>query len=358
MSSTVNTECPPLGVVTLGDFIADPATGEFVDEGDKFRGFVDMGVECERLGFASYHLGEHHFTDYVLSCPAPLLSAIAVQTKRIILSTAVTLLPHHDPIFIAEDFGVVDVLSRGRMEILVGRGVYKDHYRLFGQDGDRSEAMLDEGVRLLRRLWTERDVHWSGTIRPPLDGVTMHPRPHQANPPIVISASSMNSVKRAVDLGCPIAIATISTGKFLPNDLVKAYREGWVAAGHDPQDAKVILHTHCYVGAGSTSAARDFWMPYQMGYLSWVVKEVRGSVAPLPPHWATLDQPDSQAVCGSVDDVAKEIAERIIAIGGVDRFLVQADSGGMPQAEAMASHERVATKVRDQVSERLSRATA
>ena len=348
------TTCPPLGVVSLGDYIADPATGKFVDEGDKFRGLVEMGVACEQMGFASYHLGEHHFTDYALSAPAPLLAAVAVQTKRIILSTAVTLLPHHDPVFIAEDFATVDVVSRGRMEIVVGRGVYKDHYRLFGQDGDASEAMLSECVKLLRRLWTERDVHWSGTVRPPLDGVTIHPRPQQTNPPIVMSASSMGSVKRAVELGCPIAIATISTGKFLPNDLARAYREQWAAAGRDPADARVILHTHCYVGAGSSAAARDFWMPYQIGYLTWVVKEVRGAAAPLPPHWTTLDQPDSQAVCGSVDDVAAEIASRVAACGGVDRLLVQADSGGMPLSEALASHERVATKVRDQVSDRLT----
>jgi len=73
--------------------------------------------------------------------------------------------------------------------------------------------------------------------------------------------------------------------------------------------------------------------------------------------WTHFDQPDSQAICGSVDDVAAEIAARIVAIGGVDRFLVQADSGGIPIGEALASHERVATRVRAQVEERLAAAT-
>lgn len=345
--------CPPFGVVSLGDYMADPRTGALVDEGEKFRALVDMGVICEELGFDSYHLGEHHFTDYAMSAPAPMLSAIAVQTESIILSTAVTLLGHHDPIFVAEDFGVVDVLSRGRMEILVGRGVYKDHYRLFGQDADESEHLLDESVELLRRLWTERDVHWSGSVRPPLTGVTMHPRLVQDHAPIVMSASSMASVSRAVRLGCPIAIATISTGKFLPNELVAAYRQQWLEAGRDPKDAKVILHVHCYCGPGSTSSARDYWMPYQLGYLKWVVNEVRPG-APLNPVWTHLDQPDSQAICGSVDDVAAEIAARIAAIGGVDRFLVQTDSGGIPIGEAIASHERVASSVRSQVGDRLA----
>lgn len=353
MTDPVALDCPALGVASLGDWLPDPATGVRVPNAEKFRGFVEMGVACEQLGFASYHLGEHHFTDYTLSAPAPLLAAVAVQTERIVLSTSVTLLPHHDPVFVAEDFGVVDVLSHGRMEIVVGRGVYQDHYRLFGQAHEASAAMLDEGVALLRRLWTEEDVHWQGTIRPPLDGVTIHPRLVQDRAPIVVSASSPASVARAVALGCPIAIATISTGKFLPAELVAAYRQGWAAAGRDPAEARVLLHVHGYVGPGATAAARDFWLPYQLGYLRWVVNEVRPG-ASLPPHWTTLDQPDSQAVCGSVDDVAAELAARVAACGGVDRVLVQTDSGGLPMGEVMASHERLATRVRAQLAERLA----
>ncbi len=346
--------CPPFGLVSLGDHLPDPAAGHLVPEPDKFRGFVELGVLAERLGFASFHLGEHHFTDYALSAPAPILAAVAARTERIVLSTAVTLLPHHDPVFVAEDFATVDVLSRGRVELVVGRGVYRDHYRQFGQDADRSEAMLTEAVELLRRLWSERDVSWSGTIRPPLDRVTIHPRPQQSTPPIVLSASSLGSVQRAVDLGCPIAIATISTGKFLPVDLVREYRQRWAAAGRDPADARVILHVHNYVGAGSSADARAFWLPYQVGYLTWVVQEVRGAPAPLPPHWTTLDAPDSQAVCGSVDDVAAELAERIRACGGIDRLLVQTDSGGLPYDEVAASLDRLATRVVPQLAERLA----
>jgi len=271
-----------------------------------------------------------------------------------VLSTAVTLLPHHDPVFVAEDFATVDVLSHGRAELLVGRGVYRDHYRQFGQDADASEATLTEGVQLLRRLWSERDVSWSGTIRPPLDRVTIHPRPQQAALPIVLSASSLTSVQRAVDLGCPIAIATISTGKHLPAELAGEYRRRWAAAGRDPADAQVILHVHSYVGAGSSSDARAFWLPFQTSYLQWVVGEVRGPGTALPPTWTTLDRPDSQAVCGSVDDVATELAGRLAAMGGADRLLVQTDSGGLPFDLVLASLERMANQVAPRIAERLA----
>src|SRR6476620_5231530 len=154
MTATTTTRLP-LGLVTLGDHLPDPTTGVRVSEAERFREFVALGVLGEALGFSSYHVGEHHFSEYALSSPTPVLAAVAERTSAITLSTAVSLLPHHDPVRIAEDYATVDVLSGGRVELLAGRGVYRDHYRQFGQDVDASEAMLAEAVDLLRRLWTE-----------------------------------------------------------------------------------------------------------------------------------------------------------------------------------------------------------
>ena len=346
---------PPLGLVTLGDHLPDPRTGIRIPEDERFRQFVELGVVAEELGCASFHVGEHHFSEYALSSPTPVLAAVAERTTSVVLSTAVSLLPHHDPVRIAEDYATVDVLSGGRVEVIAGRGVYRDHYRQFGQDADTSESMLVEAVELLRRLWTEEGVSWRGTIRPPLDSVTVHPRPVQRpHPPIWLSSSSLTSAARAVELGCPIAIATISTGKELPNELARAYRRDWAAAGRDPADAQVILHVHCYVGPGSTADARERWHPHQTSYLQWVLDEVRGPGLSPPPPWSTFDQPDSQAVCGSVDDVAEELAARVRAIGGVDRLLIHGDQGGLAFDEVCASMARVAEEVAPRLTELLA----
>jgi alkanesulfonate monooxygenase SsuD/methylene tetrahydromethanopterin reductase-like flavin-dependent oxidoreductase (luciferase family) len=350
---------PPLGLTTLGDHLPGPDGGAGrVDEAARFRQFVELGVVGEELGFAALHLGEHHFSEYVLSSPTPILAAVGERTSRLRLSTAVSLLPHHDPVRVAEDYATVDVLSGGRVELLAGRGVFREHYAHFGQDPADSEELLVEAVALLRQLWTTTDVRWSGRLRPPLDGVTVHPRPVQRpHPPIVLSATSPSSVQRAVALGCPIAIATVSTGPDLPVELVRAYRAGWAAAGRDPAEAQVLLHVHAYVGDGTSAAAADTWMPHQTAYLRWVLDQVRGPSTPMPAAWTAATGPGAQAVCGSIDDVAEELAARLVAIGGVDRLLVQTDNASFPFAEVVASMERLARRVLPQVAERLAAAT-
>jgi len=350
---------PPLGLTTLGDHLPDPRSGTRIPEERRFRDFIELGVVAEQLGYAAFHVGEHHFCDYVLSSPTPILAAVAARTSRVRLSTAVSLLPHHDPVRIAEDYATVDVISGGRVELLAGRGVFQGHYAQFGQDAGASEQLLTEAVQLLDRLWTEEHVSWTGTLRPPLHDVTVHPRPRQRpRPAVYLSASSLPSVRRAVDLGYPIAIATISTGPDLPNELVRSYRKEWAAAGRDPGDARVFLHVHAYVGAGTSREARDQWMPHQLLYLRWVLDNVRGIDSPMPPAWATVGDDGSQAVCGSVDDVAAELTRRIVAIGGVDRLLVHGDQGGLGFEETCASMERMITRVMPQVAERLAASPA
>lgn len=347
-------EAIPLGLTTLGDHLPDPRTGERIAEAQRFAQFVDLGVLADELGFAAYHVGEHHFCDYVLSSPAVVLAAVAARTERVRLSTAVSLLPHLDPVRVAEDYATLDVLSGGRAELLAGRGVLRQHYAHFGQDADQSEQLLEEAVDLLRRLWSGEAVTWRGALRPPLDGVRVFPRPVQRpHVPVYLSASSLTSVARAVALGCPIAIATISTGPDLPAQLAAAYREQWAEAGRDPADAAVILHVHAYVGAATTAEAVDRWMPHQTSYLRWVLDTVRGPDTPMPPPWQSVGRPESQAICGSVDDVATEIARRLAAVGPVERLLVQTDQGGMPFDEVAASMERLITRVAPQVTDRL-----
>ncbi len=346
-----------VGLVSLGDNLPHPHTGERLSPHERFRQLVDLGALAEDFGFWSFHLGEHHFSEYILSSPTPILAAVAERTERLRLSTAVSLLPHHDAVRLAEDYATVDVLSGGRAELVGGRGVYRSHYAQFGQDQERSAEMLAESVELLRRLWTEERVTWSGSFRPPLESVTVHPRPvQQPHPPIWLSASSLESVDRAVALGCPIVIPTVSVGVNAPPALIERYREGWRQAGRDPEAGRVALHVHCHVGAGSTAEIVDYWRPFQTGYLSWVLRDVAGAEGPLPPHFEALASPEAQAVCGSVDDVLDDIERRIGATGGVELFMVQMDQGGLPPGETVETVTRFATEVLPPLRERLASA--
>jgi len=336
----------PFGIASLGDWIAHPHTGLRVSEEQRFREMVDEGLIAERLGAASIHYGEHHFTDYVLSAPPILMMAVAAKTTRVRLSTAATLLPHLDAVRVAEDYATVDVLSGGRVELCGGRGVYQSHYEQFGQNYDNSEDMLLESVELLRKLWTESEVTWSGKYRPPLEGVDVHPKPLQRpHPPIWLSASSIASAERAVNARCPIIIPTVSTGPDLAGQIARHYRTCWRAAALPPEQGRVTLHLHNYVGDESTSRAIEFFEPFQHNYLRWVLREVRKYEGPLPPHMHDLGEPHSQAVVGSIDDNVTEINRRIDLCDGVDRLLVQTNHGGMLFADVEASYVRFARDV-------------
>jgi alkanesulfonate monooxygenase SsuD/methylene tetrahydromethanopterin reductase-like flavin-dependent oxidoreductase (luciferase family) len=335
-----------IGLVSLGDWLPDPVTGRRISQVDRFRQIVELGVLADELGFVTFHVGEHHFSEYAVSSPAVMLAAIAERTTSVRLSTAVSLLPHHDAVRVAEDYATVDVLSSGRVEMIAGRGVYHEHYQHFGGSWDESDAMLSESVDLLRQLWSNERVSWRGTWRGPLDDVTVHPRPvQQPHPPVWLSASSLASVVRAVSLGCPIMIPTISTGVALPAELAAAYRRDWLLAGRDPADAHVGLHVHLHVGASTTAEARQFWAPYQESYLGWVLREIRGKSGPLPATLLVGDDPAAQGVCADIDDTYAELARRCEAIGQVDRVLVQCDQGGLPAEETTAAIRRFATDV-------------
>ena len=174
-----------IGVLSLGDCLDDPVSGAVTSPAERHRAIVDEGVLAETLGFDSVWLGEHHFCDYVLAAPPVVLAAIAARTTRIRLGTGVTLLANLDPVRVAEDYATVDAISNGRVELSVGRGILVDTYEVFGQKPDQSRERFRENLELLRRLWSERDVTWSGRFRAPLDHVTVEPRPVQRpHPPI------------------------------------------------------------------------------------------------------------------------------------------------------------------------------
>ena len=113
-----------IGLLSLGDLLADPKTGHMRTEAERHRTLVDQAVLVESLGFKAVHLGEHHGSAYQLSAPAVVLAAIGERTEALTLSTGVTLAANLDPFRVAEDYATVDVLSGGRVEIVTGRGSF------------------------------------------------------------------------------------------------------------------------------------------------------------------------------------------------------------------------------------------
>src|SRR5438874_632113 len=157
------------GLMSLGDSIVDPVTGQQSSAAERHRMLVESAVAAEAAGFTSVNMGEHHGIDYIYSAPPVVLAAIAERTSTLRLSTAVTLAANLDPFRMAEDYATVDVLSGGRVEIVAGRGnFFVSTYTLFGQDVAESRERFDEAIELLLTLWRGGVVNWEGSFRPPI----------------------------------------------------------------------------------------------------------------------------------------------------------------------------------------------
>jgi len=329
------------GLMTLGDLLADPVSGEIATDTQRHRSIVEQAVVAEQAGFTSIHLGEHHFSDYVLSSPPVVLGAIGERTRNLKLSTAVTLAGNLDPVRVAEDYATVDVLSGGRVELVLGRGsLFLRTYEGFGHDVATARERYDQNVPLLVTLLREENVHWAGDFRAPLTGHTTRPRP-VGDMPVWVGAGSKASAELAADLGCWLMLPSVF-GKpemFVP--IVDIYRARWESIGRDWADARVGACSHCFVGPTS-QGARTQWEPYYRNYWDFVGDLLGGEGT-----WPPFDFGELLAgpgICGSPAEVVDKI-ESWRDIFGLDRHLFMFDLGGIDESSLMGSLELFGSKV-------------
>ncbi|MFD5320708.1 LLM class flavin-dependent oxidoreductase [Streptomyces sp. NPDC127098] len=243
-------------VLTIVGNAPHPVTGAVTPTAERFDEVVGNGVLAERLGFDAYAVGERHAGTFVSSSPTVLLGALAARTSRIRLMTGVTVLAILDPVRVAEDYATLDQLSRGRIELVVGKGAEAGHFDLFGLDEARQWEYQAEKYELLRRLWREEGVDWQGEFRPALKGVTTVPRPF-AGPPRVWhgSATSPHSTELAARHGDPVFTANAIQPRAAYAELLAHYRERFEAYGHDPAGAHVAAGSGGLYVADTTERA-------------------------------------------------------------------------------------------------------
>lgn len=167
-----------LGLDTFGD-VTLGMDGAPLPQAQVLRNVVEEAVFADSLGIDFIGLGEHHRADFAISAPEILLGAIAARTSRILLGTAVTVLSSDDPIRVFQRFSTLDAVSNGRAEMIVGRGSFTESFPLFGFELNDYERLFEEKLDLLAALISEEQVSWKGSIRPPLDGQTVYPRPER-----------------------------------------------------------------------------------------------------------------------------------------------------------------------------------
>ena len=338
------------GLCTLGDHVQDPTTSVRTSQAERHANILQYLALAEPLGFDTAVAGEHHFSDFIMSVPQIFLAHLAAKTETIRLASGVTLLPHHDPVRIAEDFATLDVVSQGRAEIWVGKGVEPKVYELFGQSPDEALARQQEGLELLVQLWTQQDLNWSGQFRPDLQRVTLEPRPLQnPHPPIYVSCGSIESVVVPAKLGLNLVMTGLAFDLDQLPPMVNRYREEWDKAGHR-HEPHITLLAHCYVESNSQSAI-DHLSKYQFDFQRWVFGK-RFGMAPqdvkLPPRITNLGEPECVIAVGGPQQVLDKVAQ-LCELSGCDRFIYQGDYGGQPWQKVLDSLQLFAGEVLPQV---------
>src|SRR5947209_2742377 len=227
------------------------------------RELLDEIALADEVGLDVVGIGEHHREEFLDSAPAVILAAAAARTKRIRLTSAVTVLSSADPVRVFQEFATLDLISNGRAEIVAGRGSFIESFALFGYKLEDYDAVFAEKLDLLLKIRESNPIDWSGKFRPALKAQNIFPRPLQESIPIWLGVGGTpESFVRAGLLGLPLMIAIIGGEPHRFRPLVDLYREAGIRAGHKEEDLKVGLHMLGYVAKTSEEASDHFFPGY------------------------------------------------------------------------------------------------
>ncbi len=342
-----------VGVFTFAELTPDPLTGQMLSPAQRLQNLIEAIELADQVGLDVFGVGEHHRPDYAASAPAVILGAAASRTRRIRLTTAVTVLSSDDPVRVFQNFATLDLLSGGRAEIMAGRGSFIESFPLFGYDLQDYDSLFAEKLDLLLKLRESEKVTWAGQHRPPLRGLGVYPRPLQQPLPVWIAVGGTpESAARAGGLGLPMALAIIGgmPERFAP--FVQHYRQAAREAGGDPAQLAVSINSHGFI-ADSTQQAVDDYYPTATIVMNKIGRE-RG--------WApaTRQQLEASRTLRGADFVGtpEEIVEKMLfqhEIFGHQRCLLQLGVGTIAHAKVLHAIELLGTKVAPLVRQEIGR---
>jgi probable LLM family oxidoreductase len=333
-----------LGLITFADV-------GVVTPGRRLANLLEEARLADEVGLDVFGVGEHHRPDFAVSAPAVALAAIAAQTERIRLTSAVTVLSSDDPVRVLEEFATVDLLSGGRAEIMAGRGSFTESFPLFGYDLEDYDDLFAEKLELLLELRSSERITWSGRHRAPLDDQAVWPRPLQDPLPVWIAVGGTpKSVARAGVLGLPLTIAIIGgqPERFVP--LVDLYRRAAAEAGHDPSSLPLAINTHAFVGDDSS------FEPAYIAMMTRIGRE-RGWPPMGRAQYEALKSPSGPVAVGTPEEVAEKILSQH-ELFGHQRYLGHMSVGATRHADVLRSIELFGTEVAPMVRAELERRKA
>ncbi|MBN0039879.1 LLM class flavin-dependent oxidoreductase [Cellulosimicrobium cellulans] len=324
------------GIFTVGDVTTDPTTGRTPDDTERVRAMLTIARHADEAGLDVFATGEHHNPPFVPSSPTTMLGYLTGVTKNIVLSTSTTLITTNDPVRLAEEYAMLQVISDGRMDLMMGRGNTGPVYPWFGQDIRNGIPLAIENYALLRRLWTEEVVDWEGKFRTPLQGFTSTPRPLDGVPPFVWHGSirSPEIAEQAAYYGDGFFHNNIFWPMSHTRQMVQFYRQRWEHHGHGPADTAIVgLGGQVFMRKDSQKAWDEF-RPYFDN-------------APVYGHGPSMEDftRETPLTVGSPQQVIDRYAAMREHVGDYQRQLFLMDHAGLPLKTVLEQIDLLAGEV-------------
>jgi probable LLM family oxidoreductase len=320
------------------------AAGRAIDPVRHLSELLEAITLADEVSLDVFGIGEHHRREFLDSAPTMILAAAAGRTKDIRLTSAVTVLSAADPVRVFQEFATLDLLSKGRAEIVAGRGSFIEAFPLFGLELEDYDSLFAEKLDLLLKIRENTHVHWSGHHRAELSGQGVYPRPLQNPLPVWLGVGGTpGSFIRAGMLGLPLMIAIIGGEPRRFRPLIDRYREAGLRAGYSPDQLKVGIHSLGYVADSSNTAEDEFFPGYAQSFTQ--IGRERGWPPTTRAHFDAQLGPTGALLVGDPETVAEKILRVNESLGGISRITFQMSVAALPHAKLLRAIELLGTVV-------------
>lgn len=327
-----------IGIDSFASTMVGTDIATYLDHQATINQLLERIKVADEVGLDVFGIGEHYRKEFADSASTVILGAASQITKRIKLTSAVSVLSVVDPVRLFQQFATIDLMSNGRAEIVVGRGSSIEGFPLFGFNLNEYDQIFAEKLDLLLKIRQDETLTWNGKYRAPLIEQSVYPRPLQNKLPIWLGVGGTPaSFIRAGQLGLPLMVAIIGGEVHRFRPLIERYREAGLKAGYAASDLKVGIHVPGYLSETEEKAKTE----YYPGYAAIMTKigRERGWPPVSPQQFAFSSSMGGALFVGSAASIAEKILHHNQILGGIDRLTFQMDIAGFPQEKLLGSIE-------------------
>lgn len=312
------------GLYTIGDHLTSPLTGKRISAEQRIHEIIELAKLADQAGVDFFSVGESHQEHFATQAHSVILAAIAQATEKIKIASSSTIVSTSDPVRVYEDFATIDLISKGRAEIVAGRASRIGLFDLLGYDVKDYEELFEEKFELLLKINEEETVNWSGKYRASLHDAQVIPRPHAGRIPIwrAVGGHRASAIK-AGRAGVPMFIAMLGGPASFFQKTIQVYRDTASESGFDPATLPVATAGFFHVAETTQQAQQETY-----AYINEGMKRTNGAGFPKQSFAQGANARNIMNI-GSTQEVIEKILYQH-ELFGHQRYIGQMDFGGVP----------------------------